>query len=217
MKRSRVLLTEEVIFMNTEDKEYFNVEETAKILGVGTTKVREYAKSGKYKAIQKPDPKSKKTGYSWFFERKWVMEKAAGNEAKAAQKPADPMEAKQNETPIEQHKRLTESREIIGDRQITREDAERIIKQEDAIRKLRENLVATGELISTKSVKEAIEKAHGVMLGGLLRLVDELVDGWSIKFSFTPAQAKFMTDEYHMKLKQGWEKMRDEITKCFRS
>ena len=110
-------------------------------------------------------------------------------------------------------------REIIvdGQKTLTRREAERIIKQEDAIRKQRDNLLAAGKLIDRERAHKAIEDSLSLHYSALLQLWEELLDAWAIKFNLPPDQARQMLAEFQMGLRRSWRKIKGEVEECYKT
>lgn len=108
-------------------------------------------------------------------------------------------------------------REIIVDskRALSRYEAERVIKQEDAIRKQRENLIAGGQLVEKDVIKSALEGALDKHYSGLVVFWEELIDVWALKFNLPAGAAKEMLTEFRVGLRRHWGNIQREVEKCY--
>lgn len=91
---------------------------------------------------------------------------------------------------------------------LTRQEAERIIKQEDAIRRQRENLLAENELIRLDFVKEHITACMSNLYASTLESLLETIDSISLSYSIPvePVKKKLLET-----LKAKWDKLKAEM------
>lgn len=83
--------------------------------------------------------------------------------------------------------------EIIKDRKLSKAEAERLYKLEQAIAKQRENLIKDGQLIYVSDIKEDLEE----ILASVWEELREKIDKWGIDFNFNPSDVKNMHIEFN--------------------
>lgn len=197
--------------------------EAAKILGVTQPTVSAWCREGKMKHTK---VKSRgRTGYAVDISQETVREfllkngskKTEQEEKKSEEEKIDEQkkqaakspEVKKNFKQVEDYAESGEDepRKIVGDRNLGRFEAERIIKQEEAIKKQRENLLRDKEIVERAVVFEALRLHYGE----LNKLWEELIDIWSLKYNFSATTTKEMLTDTRIGLTRFERKMKRSI------
>jgi hypothetical protein len=178
------------------------IEEAAKILKVSPTTAFRKCVSGEYVATHK-ETKVGRHGFEWDVDDNFVVSLAATRllpTQASINRPGEPVKLPEN---------VSEKREIVvnSDKALSKKEAERIIKQEDAIRKQRDNLFIDEKIVFADKVKDALS----VYFGSLLDELDGIVDQWAIRYNFIPQQARNMTVEMHGKVREAWNRVKEQI------
>lgn len=105
-------------------------------------------------------------------------------------------------------------RQIIAGQNISRAEAERIIKQEDAIKKQRDNLVAEGKLVDKEKVGNALAEGIQIYYTSLLEMWEQIIDTWSIKLSLDATTSTEMLSDFHVALNTNFRKIRGKVEKA---
>lgn len=90
-------------------------------------------------------------------------------------------------------------------REMTKEEAERWIKVEEARAKNRENLIVEGKLISLEKLDEVLLP----MLSEIFSSHRAMLDRVAIELSFSSSQSQILRNEYEKSTKQGLEKIKN--------
>ncbi|MCK5614105.1 helix-turn-helix domain-containing protein [Candidatus Pacearchaeota archaeon] len=179
------------------------IKEASAFLGKTRKTIKEWCESGKLRA--KKISARNLHGFMWEIEKKSVMEIAGTLAEKISEKnkKIEKKFSKNESTPAEVPEREK------ADRKITRQEAERLIKVEDAIRKQQENLLRENRLLDVETLEYALE----VHYSGLMEMWEELIDVWVINGQVKPGRAKEMLDDFQGALKTSWKRMRGKIFK----
>jgi len=179
-----------------------DVKTAAKLLNLSEDCIRKQIKAGKIPARREP---SKDGGYDrYVIDDKFICTQKVLGYGKP--QPQEQEQAGTCEQP--QQAQQPQTREIIvdTDKALSKEDAERIIKQEDAIRKQRENLEIAGKIIRLEEIEESLTG----LFSGLLSTLENRVDSWQIKYNLSAEQANEMVNQYRLDVINVWNKLKSE-------
>lgn len=181
----------------SEIDDCYSVKEAAKILQKSEMTIKNWCRSGILS--------SAKRGKEWRIDRASVerilVEKSEiPGESNAAPEASSPEAASVH--PCE-----AENRIIIGNRTLSRPEAERVIKQEEAIKRQRENLIKEGAMIDASLVRDLLETHYA----SLCQLWEELIDVWCMKLDLPATTKREMIAEYKIELVKSWRKLKNGI------
>ena len=183
--------------MSATIENHYSVNEAAKILGKSDATIKRMCARGELDA-------EKRGKRDWIIKRSSIenkiVEKSADSKPVAIQKSI-------TESVDDEERILIES--VIEDRNISRADAERIIKIEDAIKRQRDNLLREGQLVEVDKIKKALE-THYV---ALIELWEELIDVWSVKLNLSAERSQEMLTDFKVGLRKQWRNIKSEILK----
>lgn len=95
-----------------------------------------------------------------------------------------------------------EKRRVIGALRITKVGSESLLKSEQAISKMRENMVEEKSLIDIRTIKEDLES----LFSSVWVHEKELLTTWQIRYNLSPLQMKEMEEDYYNSLEKLREK-----------
>ena len=182
--------------------------EAGVFLGISHVTVTRWIKAGKVKATQKPGKNNKKPSYHIDPEEVARLKLEISGDKIERTKAREKKEQSREKT-LNRKLELPEvekepEREIKSGGGLTRLEAERYIKQEEAIRKQRENLEREGLLVESSDIRKVLELHYRALIDGM----EELIDGWAISFNLDTRQSQKMLTEWKLKLDTTWSKVK---------
>jgi len=184
-----------------------NISRASELLNEDSGTVIRNCKSGKYTA-KKIETKKGRYGFVWDVDDSFVISLASARRKDISNSIVS--------TSLEPSTMVDpENREIIVNttKAISKKEAERIIKQEEAIRRQRENLIEDGKIIVADVVVESV----GMYYSQLLQAFDSFIDILSIEESWSPEKTKKVLSRLKACVHECWDRTKSKVIECQRS
>lgn len=195
-------------------QEWIDITEALKIVSVSRPTLCKWCEDGRInsrKVISKT-----KQGWQWELERADCIR--VEHQRKGPSVAPDPgteniiaasipTASPASETSASLHNAQSGSGKGVVSRELTRQEAERIIKVEDAIKKHRDNFLMEGKLLLADELISALHDFFSQAFDAQRELIDKL----SIEWRMTPDQAQIAQIKFNHSLNSFFEKIKKKI------